>query len=190
MMGLMGVTETVKACRTYLLYPCSYLLSAERVTLSELMFVLANSIDKDRLSIQIETSVSVIPFHRPTDGTDTERSRYLIRSLRIPLNHACQFIQIRIICTPQHRILYRRVLADHLHLSRCQCHFPGQTEHLLSIRIAQFIDHFNRFRSLTIVLNLRIDKYISCFLIIPDMYSERFDTDFICTFQHHRPEDS
>ena len=51
MMGLMGVTETVKACRTYLLYPCSYLLSAERVTLSELMFVLANSIDKDRLSI-------------------------------------------------------------------------------------------------------------------------------------------
>ncbi len=66
MMGLMGVTETVKACRTYLLYPCSYLLPAERVTLSELMFVLANSIDKDRLSIQIRNvRLRQFRFHRP-----------------------------------------------------------------------------------------------------------------------------
>ena len=158
MMGLMGVTETVKACRTYLLYPCSYLLPAERVTLSELMFVLANSIDKDRLSIQIETSVSVIPFHRPADGTDTERSRYLIRSLRIPFNHACQFIQIRIICTPQHRILYRRMLANHLHLSRCQCHFPGQTEHLLSICIAEVSAWFGAAALLCVTYYIRIHK--------------------------------
>ena len=57
---------------------------------------------------------------------------------------------------------------------------------LLSIGVKLWLGIFNRKLGQKIV----IDKYISCFLIIPDMYSERFDTDFICTFQHHRPEDS
>ena len=59
-----------------------------------------SSIDKDRLSVQIEPSVTILPFHRPTDGTDTKGCTNLIRSTLTTLYHTGQFIQIRILRTP------------------------------------------------------------------------------------------
>ena len=100
MMGLMSITEGVEACRTYLFHSRSYLLPTEGMTLPELMLILAYTIDKDRLSIQIETPIFVISLYRPTDCTDTERRRDLIRCLGITLNHTCQFIKIGILRIP------------------------------------------------------------------------------------------
>ena len=74
----MGITESVEACRTYLFHSRSYLLPTEGMTLPELMFILAYTIDKDRLSIQIETTIFVISLYRPTDCTDTEGRRDLV----------------------------------------------------------------------------------------------------------------
>ena len=100
MMGLMSITEGVEACRTYLFHSRSYLFPTEGMTLPELMFILAYTIDKDRLSIQIETTISIISLYRPTDCTDTERRRDLIRCFGITLNHTCQFIKIGILRIP------------------------------------------------------------------------------------------
>ena len=74
MMWLVGITKGIKTCRTYLLHSCSYLFFTECMTLSELMFILAYAIDKDRLFIQVKATISIISLHRPTDRTDTERS--------------------------------------------------------------------------------------------------------------------
>ena len=100
MMGLMGIPECIETGCAYLFYPCSDLFIAERMTLSELMFILAYSIDKHRLSIQVKTSVSIVSFYRPANGTNTEGCRNFIRRLRITLYHAGQFIEIWIFRIP------------------------------------------------------------------------------------------
>ena len=99
-MGLVSVTESVEARRTDLFHTGYHLFTAESMALSELVFIFTYPIDKDRLSIQIEPSVTVLLFHRPTDGTDTKGRTNLIRSTLATLYHTGQFIQIRILRTP------------------------------------------------------------------------------------------
>ena len=118
MMGLMSIPERIETGCTYLFYPCGNLFITERMALSELMLILAYSIDKHGLPIQVKTSVSIVSFYRPANGTNTEGCRNFIRRLRITLNHASQFIEIWIFRIPQDRILNRSLLANHFHFSR------------------------------------------------------------------------
>ena len=73
MMGLVSIPECIEPGRTYLFYSCNHLFIAECMALSKLMFVLAYPINKHRFSVQVKTSVSIIPFNRPANGTDTKR---------------------------------------------------------------------------------------------------------------------
>ena len=100
MMGLMSIPECIETGCTYLFYPCGNLFITERMALSELMLILAYSIDKHGLPIQVKTSVSIVSFYRPANGTNTEGCRNFIRRLRITLYHAGQFIEIWIFRIP------------------------------------------------------------------------------------------
>ena len=100
MMGLMSIPERIETGCTYLFYPCGNLFITERMALSELMLILAYSIDKHGLPIQVKTSVSIVSFYRPANGTNSEGCRNFIRCLRITLNHTSQFIEIWIFRIP------------------------------------------------------------------------------------------
>ena len=106
MMGLMGISECIKAGSPYLFGAGSHLLTTECVALPELMFIFAYPIDKNRSTVQKETSVSIFTFHRPAKCANSERSNhligrfYLIGGFHITLYHTGQLIKIRILRTP------------------------------------------------------------------------------------------
>ena len=82
------------------------------------------------------------------------------------------------------------MLLHHLPFTRLQSHLLRQAEHLLAIRITEFINHFHRFGSLPVIFHFRFYKDSSRLIIIPDMHSERLDAYFIRSLQHHGTENT
>ena len=82
------------------------------------------------------------------------------------------------------------MLLHHLPFTRMQSHLLRQAEHLLAIRITEFINHFHRLSSLSVIFHLRFHKDSSRLIIIPDMHSERLNADLIRSLQHHGTENS
>ncbi|MPN20772.1 hypothetical protein SDC9_168151 [bioreactor metagenome] len=89
---LVRITESIEARSLHLLHTGSHLLLAESMTLPKLVLVLAYPIQEHRFVVQIETSVTVVTFHRPADGTNTKRCSHLIRSSCAPFNHGSQTV--------------------------------------------------------------------------------------------------
>ena len=112
--GLMAIAESVEASLFRHLDASGNLLVGEGMTLAELMFVLACSVDEHRLAIEMEPLVAIVSRQRPAGGADAIGCVGALRGLAVALDNGVEIVKIGVIDTPQFGIADGRCLADNL----------------------------------------------------------------------------
>ena len=99
---LVGIAEGVEARRAHLLHAGCDLLMREGVALTKLMLILADTIHKGRLAIDIEAGIAILAEDGPREGADTVGGRNLIRGAlaAVTLNHRGELVEVGILGRP------------------------------------------------------------------------------------------
>ena len=113
----MGITESVKASILDHLHTCLDLLGIESMTLSEDMLILTSAVDKHRFSIQEEPFVTILTGQWPGSGLEAKRYVGALHGLAIAFDNRIHTVEVRILCTPQCRILHSTLLTDNPRLT-------------------------------------------------------------------------